>query len=104
MKKRMLLLLVAFALLVSVAGCAKKTSVHISLVGMDGVQVTQIPEKLENYSVEENEITVTVKQEGDYTFVVEDEDGNEYTLLLHYYDGKAEVSSEDGIMFITGVG
>ena len=97
MRKKIVITLLALVMILSLAGCAKKTCVHISVDGIGDYVVTQISGGTVNYSVKESDIEVTVKDEGVYTFGIKGEDGKEYSIELSYYDGKADVYSEDNI-------
>lgn len=95
MRKRILIILLVLVMMMNFVGCAKKTSVHISVEGIGNYTLMQIPKGFKNFAINDNDIDVTVKKEGVYTFYLKGEDGKEYSFNLSYYDGKVGVSSKD---------
>lgn len=51
---------------------------------------------------ESDDIEITVKKDGVYSFTVKDENDKEYTFDLNYNNGAAEVYSRDGINVVVG--
>ncbi len=97
MRKHIFKIFLVFVLLISLAGCGKKTSVHIRVDGIGNYTVSKVSRDFVNFSVNQNEIEVTVKKEGTYALFLEGEDGKEYSLELRYADGKVAVTSRDEI-------
>ena len=84
-------------MVLSMAGCAKKTSLAITIDGIGDYQVVQASGGLKNFSVVDNDIHLTVKNDGVYAVVVQDNNGKEYTFTLTYQNGKAQVTTEDNM-------
>ncbi len=96
MKKWLLSMVVLVACMLMLTGCGK-SEIFISVAGLDRYEMTEIPTNVVNFSHDEDGITVTVKEDGDYTFGIKDGDGNEYTFTLKYYDKTAEVETDADI-------
>ena len=95
--KRISAMILMVILILSFTGCGKKSVIDISVEGIGEYEVLQMPDNLVNYSKNDNVITITVKENGDYDFVVQDEEGQEYSFTLNYDDGDAEAQTEDDI-------
>lgn len=102
MKKKLIALALALMMLLSLAGCGKKTTLHMTVDGIGNYEVTQIPAGFDSYNVVDNTIDVTVKKDGVYTFVVTAEDGQEYSFTLNYSNGTAAVEADDGLSVVVG--
>ena len=97
MKKWILSIALIVVLAVGMTGCGNKSEISISVDGIDSYEMVEIPSDVENFSHTEDGITVTVKKNGNYNFVIKDADGTEYAFTLKYQDKKAEVSSDSDI-------
>lgn len=97
MKNKIALGLVLLTMMMSAVGCAKETKVHFKAEGIGDYEIMNIAEGVESFSMQDNDITVTVKKDGDYDFILKGDDGKTYTVVLSYHDGKAEVKSKDNI-------
>lgn len=95
--KRITAMILMAILILSFTGCGKKSVIDISVEGIGEYEVLQMPDNLVNYSKNDNVITITVKENGDYDFVVQDDEGQEYSFTLKYDDGDAEAQTEDDI-------
>ncbi len=90
MKKTVTAALLTMLMIFSLCACsANKTVVHITLEDMDSLTLTEIPANSVNFSISDNTINITIEKDGDYSFTVEDEDGQEHSLTLRYQDGEA---------------
>ncbi len=98
MKKKITAVILLAALVLSMTGCGNKSVLHISVEGIGDYEVVQIPTGTVNYSkTDEEGITMTVKKNGEYAFVVRGDDGQKYAFTLNYQDGNAEIQTEDNI-------
>lgn len=102
MKKRLFALLLTTLMIFSLAGCAKKTTLQMNVQDIGKYQVIDFPKDLEGFSVVDNDIEITVKKDGVYSFTVKDENDKEYTFDVNYNNGAAEVYSRDGINVVVG--
>lgn len=102
MKKRMIAVLLVLAMILTFAGCSKKTTIVISFTEIESFEIVQIPESIENLSHNENSVSVTVKKDGEYPIVIKTEDGTEHTLNIKYEKGTAYVDAGD-LECISGV-
>lgn len=102
MKKRIVIALVMVAMLLSLAGCARKTTVSITINNIGDFEISKVPAGFENLSTVDNTVKITVKKDGEYPITVKAEDGKEYTVVLKYEKGVAYVESEE-LDLIAGV-
>lgn len=87
--------MVLVVLVLTMAGCGNKSEITISVEGIGDYELNEIPTGLENCATTDDGITVTVKEDGEYEFGIEDENENEYYFTLKYKDKKAEVQTSD---------
>lgn len=85
-----------------VVGCAKSTPVTLHVNGIGSYEVVNLPEGFMNYSVENDNIHFSVKDDGDYTVVVKGEDGKEHEIKVNYQNGKLTVNGGD-VSVIAGI-
>ena len=97
MRKWIVSIVLIVAVVFSLTGCGNKSEIFISLEGIGDYEMVEIPTEVENFSHTEDGMTVTVKKNGNYDFVIKDNDGKEYTFTLKYQDKKAEVTTDSGI-------
>lgn len=99
MKKRITALILTIAAAISMVGCgSSKTTVHISIDGIGEYELAEIPAGLVNTSkTAEDGLVVTVKENGDYDFVVRGDDGQDYEFTLEYKDGEANIKTAEDI-------
>ncbi len=97
--RRVLTLACVLCLMFVLAGCGNRSTIHIEVQDMSNYQLTQIPEGLVNGATTEDGITVTVNKNGDYEFVLTDNDGVEHPFTLHYENKSAEVLCDEEIGF-----
>lgn len=98
MKKTVTAALLAMLMIFSLCACSSdKTAAHITIEDMDSLTLTEIPANSVNFSTSGNTINITIEKDGDYSFALEDEDGQEYTFTLRYYDGEASLIHDNDI-------
>ena len=97
MKKRITIISLLAVLVLSMTGCGNKPVVHIAVEDIGDYEVLQIPSNCVNYSKTDEGITITVKADGDYDFVVQGDDEQKYSFTLKYQDKSAEVQTDDDI-------
>ncbi len=88
------------ALLLVMAACLSgcgKTQVLVSIDGLEQYEISEFPMNAESFSHDENGITLTLKEDGDYAFKIKDNNDNEYTVTLKYYDNTATVDCDADI-------
>lgn len=91
--------IVLLALVICLTGCGGKAVLRLSVEGVGDYEMVQLPADLVNFSkTDEDGMTVTVKRDGDYRFVLRDESGQEHAFILRYQAGKAEAQAEDGLI------
>lgn len=103
MKKKITAFVILAVLALSITGCGNKSVVHISLGDLDDYEVVKFPSDVVNYSKTDGVITITVKDDGDYDFVVRDDNGKEYSFTVKYKDKKAEAQTDDDIAVDLGI-
>ena len=98
MKKTIAAVILPAALVMGLTGCGSKAVIEVSVDGIGEYTISKVPiDDVVNFSHNEGEMKITVKEDGDYDFAVVDENGKEYTFTVQY-DGKtAEVQTEDDI-------
>lgn len=103
MKKIVLSLILVAALLVMV-GCTKKITLRIDVSGVNRFALTQIPAGI-NGRQSDNSIFLEVSKDGDYTFVLQDNENpdKQYNVIVKYHKGTVEVSSPEGLGLTGGV-
>ncbi len=98
MKKTVMAVLLAALIIFSLCACSSyKTVAHITLEDMDSLTLTEIPSNSVNFSTSGNTINITVEKDGDYSFTLEDGDGQEYSFTLQYQNGEASLLHDNGI-------
>ena len=98
MKKTVTAALLAMLMIFSLCACSSdKIAAHITFEDMDSLTLTEIPANSVNFSTSGNTINITIEKDGDYSFALEDEDGQEYTFTLRYQDGEASLIHDNGI-------
>ena len=98
MKKTVTAALLAMLMIFSLCACSSdKTVAHITIEDMDSLTLTEIPANSVNFSTSGNTINITIEKDGDYSFTLEDEDGQEYTFTLQYQDGEASLIHDNDI-------
>lgn len=103
MKKRMIIALVLVAMLLSLAGCARKTTVSISLPSLGDYDIVTIPEGFANLGKQDGTMKLTVKKYGEYPIVIKAEDGTEHTIQVTYDKDGVTVTAGEGLDLIAGV-
>lgn len=98
MRKKITAIALLIVLVLSMTGCGNKSVVHISVEGIGDYEVLQFPSDCVNYSkTVDDGITITVKKDGDYDFVVQGDDGEKHSFTVKYQDGDTEVQTNDDI-------
>lgn len=103
MKKKILAFITAFVLAFNLTACGNKSVLHIKVTGIGDYKVVEYPEDVVNYSHDDNDIIITVKENKDYNFVVQDEDGKQYSFTIIYKDKTAEAQTNDNIAIELGI-
>lgn len=98
MKKKIAAIILACIMILSLVGCAKSITLTVTLDGIGDYRVVRCSDSFKNFSMHDNEIILTIKNDGVYDVVVQDDDGKEYTFTLTYQDGKTEVTTEDDMV------
>lgn len=96
-KKIFILGLLVVTMGMMLVGCGKKKTVTLTVGGIGDVELAGIPEGTLNGSTSGDALTVSLKKEGDYDFVLRGEDGKEYTVTIKYHDGAVEGVTDDGL-------
>ncbi len=92
MKKTVTAALLAMLMVFSLCACSSdKTVAHITIEDMDSLTLTEIPANSVNFSTSGNTINITIEKDGDYSFTLEDGDGQEYSFTLRYQNGEASL-------------
>lgn len=95
MKKRIAAIILVCIMLLSMAGCAKNVSLAVTIDGIGDYRVVRCSDSFKNFSVQDDVIYLTLKSDGVYDVVVQDDNGKEYTFTVTYQNGKTEVTTED---------
>lgn len=95
MKRKIAAIILAFIMILSLAGCAKKTTVAVTIDGIGDYRVVRCSDSFKNFSVQDDVIYLTLKSDGVYMVAVQDDDGKEYSFTLTYDNGKVEISTDD---------
>ncbi len=103
MKKKFLAFITIFVLALNLTACGNKSVLHIKVNGIGDYEVVEYPEDVVNYSYKDNVITITVKKNKDYNFVVQDEDGKQYSFTIIYKNKTAEAQTNDNIAIELGI-
>ncbi len=103
MKKIIRLMLVVFVSCTFLVGCASERKVTIEVSGFGNYEIAKLPDGLVDGKVEDNKIIATVNKDGDYKFVLKDEDGKKHTLTLKYHDNSATAECKDASTINLGV-
>lgn len=103
MKKKFLAFITIFVLALNLTACGNKSVLHIRVNGIGEYEVVEYPEDVVNYSYKDNVITITVKKNKDYNFVVQDEDGKQYSFTIIYKNKTAEAQTNDNIAIELGI-
>lgn len=98
MKKRVIAVILVLIMVLSLAGCAKTTTLAVTIDGIGDYRVVRCSDGFKNFSTHDNEILLTVKNDGVYAVVVQDDNGKEYTFTVTYQNGKTEVTTEDDMV------
>lgn len=93
MKKRIMTALVILAMVLSLAGCVRKTTICVTVGDIGDYDIVQIPEGFKNLSKQDYTVKMTVDKEGEYPLVIRADDGKEYTIVVGYKDGVASVDA-----------
>ena len=92
MKKTIMAAVLSVIIVFSLCACSSdKTVAHITIEDMDSLTLTEIPANSVNFSTSGNTINITIEKDGDYSFTLEDGDGQEYSFTLRYQNGKASL-------------
>ena len=98
MKKTVKAALLAMLMIFSLCACSSdKTVAHITVEDMDSLTLTEIPSNSVNFSTSGNTINITVEKDGDYSFALEDGNGQKYEFTLRYQNGEASLIHDNGI-------
>ncbi len=90
MKKTITAALLAMLMIFSLCACSSDNkTAHITIEDMDSLTLTEIPANSVNFSTSGNTINITIEKDGDYSFTLEDGDGQEHSFTLRYRDGEA---------------
>ena len=90
MKKTVTAALLAMLMIFSLCACSSDRIVaHITIEDMDSLTLTEIPSNSVNFSTSGNTINITVEEDGDYSFALEDGNGQKYEFTLRYQNGEA---------------
>lgn len=102
-KKWILCLTCMIILIFGITACDRKSEIFISVENMENYTITEYPTGTVNTSHTDDGISVTVKKDGDYVFVLEDADGNNYNITLTYKDKTATVEADEHLTVKTNV-
>ena len=92
MKKTIMAAVLSVIIVFSLCACSSdKTVAHITIEDMDSLTLTEIPANSVNFSTSGDTINITIEKDGDYSFTLEDGDGQEYSFTLRYQNGKASL-------------
>ncbi len=103
MKNKISALLLVLVLVFALAGCGSKSTITISIPEIEEIELVEVPSGLESCSSADGVITVTVKEDGDYTFVINDQDGNEHSFTLKYHDKSVEAETDEELSINLGI-
>ncbi len=95
MKKILRLMLVVFVSCTFLVGCAKERKITIELGGFGNYELVKVPDGLVDSKLEDDQIIVTVNKDGNYKFVIKDEDGKKHTLTFKYKNYSASAVCKD---------
>ena len=93
--KTMTILILAVMATMVLFGCGKKKTITAQVEGLGDYQVVELPADTVNSSFTDDSITFTVDKEGDYSFVLEDEKGEDHTVTVKYHDNSVEPEYDD---------
>ena len=92
MKKTIMAAVLSVIIVFSLCACSSdKTVAHITIEDMDSLTLTEIPANSVNFSTSGDTINITIEKDGDYSFTLEDGDGQEYSFTLRYQNGEASL-------------
>ena len=92
MKKTIMAAVLSVIIVFSLCACSSdKIAAHITFEDMDSLTLTEIPANSVNFSTSGDTINITIEKDGDYSFTLEDGDGQEYSFTLRYQNGKASL-------------
>ena len=97
MKKRFAAVMLIVVLTFALAGCGDKTVISMTIDGMEGYELCEIPTDAVNCASSPDGITVTIEEDGEYQFGLRDEEGNVHRFTLSYEDKKAEIRTDDDL-------
>ena len=95
--KKIAIALILMMMMIVLTGCGNKAEIAMSFQDFSDYEVTEIPQGLENCFKGEEVLTVTVKKNGEYPFIIRDDTGIEHSFTLIYKNKTAEVQSEENL-------
>lgn len=95
MKKRIAVMLMVIVMVLSFAGCAKRTMITVKLPDIGEFEIVQKPDKFLALGSTEDSVKITVNEYGDYPFVVKTDDGTEYSFVVKYEKSGTSVDAGD---------
>lgn len=92
MKKTIMAAVLSVIIVFSLCACSSdKIAAHITIEDMDSLTLIEIPANSVNFYTSGNTINITIEKDGNYSFTVEDEDGQEHSFTLKYQNGEASL-------------
>ncbi len=89
-------------LVLSLAGCARKSTVTVTAAGLSELKIVSMPAGAESVGYSGNSVTMTLKKDGEYPVTFKDEDGTEHTFTVQYENGIASVMGDEEMNYIIG--
>lgn len=102
--KKVIAALLILAMVLSLAGCARKTAVSIEIMDVGDIELVQIPRGLEGLSAAGHTVHMIVKKDGSYPFVIRADDGREYSFVMTYEKRTTVVETSDDVQYAVRVG
>ncbi len=97
--KKIFVTMMAVIMVLSFASCSSVQKYEITIKSDDQYELTSAPDSVEDVSLKDNVLSISIKEEGEYKFVIQkvNDDSKQYTITLKYEDGKGEVSSDSDL-------
>ena len=98
-KKALAMVTLVGCISMALFGCAHKRTVTMDINGFEVYSLVEVPDEkgLLTCATTDDGLVATVNKDGDYDFVLEDEEGNNHTITLKCHNNTYEAEAEDGV-------
>lgn len=94
MKKKIAVILLVVAMLLSFAGCSTQKNVTLTILEPGTYEVVKYPDNCKDAAFQNGTLTMSVSKYGDYPIVIKGEDNTEYTIVIKYEKGVTTVLND----------